>query len=377
LAWAVLQLGPFSVGFSRGNDDNTQAQEDRYEELERQRRHYARKKNENLRKAQQMTRSIINNQYRLSVAKQNLRHHQSELQVMRGELETLSSQLDETIGVTARLNQDVAQRIRQIYMGGRVSLLQMIMESTDLATFLDSLYYKQRVVSNDKDMLTALGQRMHQLEYEKNRLSQQKVRIYGTIENIKKDQDNYSRYIRRDSQQREKYQKDAAYYERAEREILRESSAIQRQLERLTNNKESQSIVSTGHFTWPVTGAQITSNFGYRRHPIHRKRLMHTGLDLAKPRGTPVKAADSGNVIEAGWRGGYGRVVMINHGNRNGRNIVTLYGHLDATSVGQGQSVVKGQTVGRVGSTGYSTGPHLHFEVRENGRPVNPLNYLP
>lgn len=104
---------------------------------------------------------------------------------------------------------------------------------------------------------------------------------------------------------------------------------------------------------------------------------MHTGLDLAKPRNTPVKAADSGRVIQAGWRGGYGKVVMINHGNKNGKNIVSLYAHLNSWHVSKGQSVTKGQVIGKVGSTGYSTGPHLHFEVRENGRPVNPKKYLP
>jgi murein DD-endopeptidase MepM/ murein hydrolase activator NlpD len=90
-----------------------------------------------------------------------------------------------------------------------------------------------------------------------------------------------------------------------------------------------------------------------------------------------VKAADGGVVIEAGWRGGYGKVVMINHGTRNGKNFVTLYGHLSGFAVSKGQAVGKGQTIGYEGSTGYSTGPHLHFEVRLDGAPVNPRPYLP
>jgi len=128
---------------------------------------------------------------------------------------------------------------------------------------------------------------------------------------------------------------------------------------------------STGRFMWPVNG-RVSSGFGYRIHPIHRTRIQHTGLDIPKPSGSGIAAADGGKVIFAGWRGGYGRCVIINHG----RGLATLYGHMQSIYVSNGQSVGKGQAIGAVGTTGYSTGPHLHFEVRVNGSPVNPLGYL-
>lgn len=125
-------------------------------------------------------------------------------------------------------------------------------------------------------------------------------------------------------------------------------------------------------FQWPLS-ARITSNFGYRIHPIHGTRRLHTGIDLAAGSGTAIAASKGGTVISAGWMGGYGNAVVISHGN----GLSTLYGHQSKLAVTVGQSVARGQVIGYVGSTGQSTGPHLHFEVRSNGTPVNPVPYLP
>jgi murein DD-endopeptidase MepM/ murein hydrolase activator NlpD len=116
---------------------------------------------------------------------------------------------------------------------------------------------------------------------------------------------------------------------------------------------------------WP----RISSRFGYRFHPILKKRRMHDGLDIPKPYGTPVYPARSGVVSMAGWHEGYGMLIEINHGHGE----ATRYGHLSKIYVKAGDKVQRGRTmIGRVGSTGISTGPHLHFEVRKNGKPVNP-----
>ena len=116
---------------------------------------------------------------------------------------------------------------------------------------------------------------------------------------------------------------------------------------------------------WPVSGP-VTSGFGWRWG------RMHEGIDIAVPTGTPVAAAASGRVIYAGWMGGYGNLVVIDHGG----GIATAYGHNSSIAVGNGSSVSQGQTISYAGSTGHSTGPHVHFEVRVNGSPVDPLGYL-
>jgi murein DD-endopeptidase MepM/ murein hydrolase activator NlpD len=131
-------------------------------------------------------------------------------------------------------------------------------------------------------------------------------------------------------------------------------------------------ISGSGTFSSPIPGAAITSRFGPRTHPIFGDVRVHAGLDFRAATGTPVRAAGDGVVVWAGSRGGYGNCVIIDHGH----SLATLYGHLSSIALGTGRRVSKGQIIGRAGSTGYSTGPHLHFEVRNRGVPVDPLGFL-
>ena len=124
-------------------------------------------------------------------------------------------------------------------------------------------------------------------------------------------------------------------------------------------------------FAWPVRG-RLSSPFGMRRHPIYKSWRFHAGIDIAARKGSPVTAAYPGTVIYSGWMGGYGNIVVVKH--KNG--VVTCYGHNRKLDVVNGQNVKQGQVIARVGETGTSTGPHCHFEVRKNGKLVNPLSYL-
>ncbi|MEZ5375400.1 MAG: peptidoglycan DD-metalloendopeptidase family protein [Acidimicrobiales bacterium] len=130
--------------------------------------------------------------------------------------------------------------------------------------------------------------------------------------------------------------------------------------------------VSASGFQWPIS-AYVTSEYGWRIHPIYGTKRLHAGIDLGAGTGTPIAASAGGTVIHAGPYGGYGNAVIINHGN----GITTLYAHQSKIAVSTGQQVGRGEVIGYVGSTGNSTGPHLHFEVRVNGSAVNPRGYLP
>jgi murein DD-endopeptidase MepM/ murein hydrolase activator NlpD len=140
----------------------------------------------------------------------------------------------------------------------------------------------------------------------------------------------------------------------------------------ITNYERGPFTLNRNSMIWPVNG-RITSNFGWRTHPIKKTRLFHNGLDIAVPSGTPVKAAAGGEIVHSGWMNGFGYTVIIDHG----RGVETLYAHNSKVSVSKGSMVNKGQQVALSGNTGLSTGPHLHFGVLQNEKPLNPKNYLP
>jgi murein DD-endopeptidase MepM/ murein hydrolase activator NlpD len=152
--------------------------------------------------------------------------------------------------------------------------------------------------------------------------------------------------------------------------MLAQSNSIKGMLNRA---QKGQNVVQGygGYLKWPVSG-RISSPYGWRTHPIYGYRSFHTGIDIAAPAGTTVKAARRGEVLYVGYRDAYGLIVIIDHGN----SLATVYAHLSKAYVRAGQSVGTLGNVAAVGCTGWCTGPHLHFEVRVNGNPQNPMNWL-
>ena len=130
-------------------------------------------------------------------------------------------------------------------------------------------------------------------------------------------------------------------------------------------------VTGTGSMKWPLPGYSGSDTYGMRFHPIFKENRFHAGTDVGAPSGTAILAADSGTVALATYNSGYGNYVVLSHGN----GISTVYAHMSSLAVSSGTSVTKGQTIGYVGSTGWSTGPHLHFEVRVNGSTTDPLSY--
>jgi murein DD-endopeptidase MepM/ murein hydrolase activator NlpD len=337
-----------------------------------------RKKLEKMRAAQAMSQNVATNQRKLERERRSLEFHRHRLDETRDKLVFLDNRLDATLGEAVRLGQNAGLRLRNLYMGERLSMIQMMLEAKDLSTLLDRVYYKKKIMAQDKKLLEDFRAKIKELNQLKADFALQKTVIGQAIATIRVKNVEIQRSIEIDRSLRDRYRNDAAFYQRAESELLAESNNTTAQIRALMSAKKGSFTVvknSTGSFMWPIQG-RVSSGFGSRFHPIHRRTITHTGLDIAGLNRGAVYAADGGEVIFAGWKGGYGKAIMINHGNRGGRNLVTLYGHLSQISVSVGQNVGKGQTIGAEGSTGYSTGPHLHFEVRVNGAPVNPMGYL-
>ncbi len=169
-------------------------------------------------------------------------------------------------------------------------------------------------------------------------------------------------------------QKDEEKLRKAEEENEKEEKKLQAEIKKMLEELAKQnSVYVGGTFTWPCPGYyNITSEFGMRFHPTLKVNKLHTGMDIGAPRGAKVVAANAGTVIRATTNASYGNYVMIDHGG----GYTTLYAHMSVLSVSKGDKVTKGQQVGKVGSTGYSTGNHLHFEVLVGGEWVNPMNYF-
>jgi murein DD-endopeptidase MepM/ murein hydrolase activator NlpD len=321
-----------------------------------------------------VTTNILQNQRLLEDSRSSLQAQGVLLKTTQKQLKDLEETLETALVAQQELSTKVGQRLKSLYTGERIGFLQMLLASGNLSTLLDRMYYKKRIFAQDKVLYHDYIEKTRILQEKKEELVKEKNRLGFTIAKIQTYQSQLQDSMTLDRLLVEKLRTSREAYEMAENQLERESMSIERQILDMTRTG-GQVLGSTGRFIAPVIAA-ITSGFGLRFHPIFHTHRMHTGVDFGARYGAAVHAADGGRVIQSGWGGGYGKMVIINHGTQNGRNLSTLYAHMSSTAVFPGQQVSKGQVVGYVGSTGFATGPHLHFEVRIDGRPVNPLGYL-
>lgn len=322
---------------------------------------------------------LSNNQQKLEQAHQELETTTARYNSLITNLNSMESQLNSAIIEFRSIDAAMKSRIRQVYKHQRTGMFELIMSARDVNSLMDTFYFEKIVIKDDYKRMQAVKAKANEIARLKAQVESQRRMVEASIRDIKNQRATIQSSIAENKNMIERLQKDKSYYERTERELARQSASIQSMIEQMTRRASHSSstpvhVSSTG-FIYPIRGP-ITSPFGYRTHPIFKSRIFHSGIDIAGPNGGAIHASNDGRVIYAGWYGGYGKVVILDHGVINGRPITTLYGHMSAINVSSGQNVKKGQTVGREGSTGYSTGPHCHFEVRVNGKPTNPLGYI-
>lgn len=317
---------------------------------------------------------LIRNQKNLERTRDTLESSKTKFTTVSGQLVNLNSQLETAVAEYNESNQKMTKRLRHVYKTQRKGMVELLLSAKDLNSMLDILYFEKIVLKNDFQKMQQLKKKSDMISTLRQQIAQKKETLARTIN----DMDYQRKYIQSAIEKNQiminKLQNDRAAYEKSERELARQSAQIQTMIAGI-QKKNNPSFVTTGSFIRPISGP-ITSPFGWRVHPIFKSRIFHSGIDIGGPNGGSIHAANSGKVIFAGWQGGYGKVVIIDHGQVNGKPTTTLYAHMSSIGVSQGQSVSKGQVIGREGSTGYSTGPHCHFEVRVNGVPKNPLQFI-
>jgi len=321
---------------------------------------------------QQEKSRLVRNQQRLENAKSNLSESENKYSSISAQLEDMERKYKQASAEFSSTDIAIKERIRHVYKMQRVGMFDLLFKAKDLNTMLDSIYFERIIIKNDYKQLVALKTRAIKLEKLKNDIAAQKRYLAASINEINSQKRSIQKEIAQNQNMINKLKNDRAAYEKSERELARQSANLQSMLSAYSNSTVK---VSSAGFVRPI-GGRITSPFGWRTHPIFKSKSFHSGVDIAGPNYGSIKASNSGKVIYTGWYGGYGKVVIIDHGVINGNPTTTLYAHMSSIKVGNGQNVVKGQVIGLEGTTGYSTGPHCHFEVRINGKPNNPMNYI-
>ena len=310
---------------------------------------------------------------------QRIKDSEGELQDLKtkvDELKTSISQVEtELEEVTAKYDAQqklLEERVIALYEIGEVDYLDILLHSNSLSEFISSYYVISEIIEIDHDLLESIGEKKDEISLSKQKLDNQKEELAQLVET----QNRTSKVLQNTKTIRENYIAKLSEEEKQKQAQIDEMTAqyeeINRQILALAEHGLDASYIG-GEFAWPVPGyTTITSKYGMRVHPITGQYKLHTGVDIGAPRGANFIAANDGVVVKAEYNSAYGNMVIIDHGG----GISTLYAHGDKILVEVGQTVKRGESVLVVGSTGYSTGPHAHFEVRINGVVTNPMPYI-
>lgn len=334
------------------------------------------KKNQTKKDAQAILNRMKQQEKELNALDQKVYELEQEIELSKRKITELEKLLEEK-------KQTFHRRLTTIYLQGDMFYLEVLIQSPSLEDFFKRLYYVSKVNKAD-----------HRLMEEYKRYRQDLLLVQSdlqkTLQQLNDQKKNAEQVYQSLRKQWEEHQALLSLLDQDQRELEEANQKARQELDRLiahatreaqrkeqSSNNPNHALLSNSKsstFVWPVRGGKLSSPFGFRKHPIHGTVRKHEGIDISAPMGTPILAAARGEVIEARPASGYGYIIVIYHGN----GLSTLYAHMYAQTVKvrKGDTVSAGQVIAEVGSNGWSTGPHLHFEVHQNGSPVDPMEYL-
>ncbi|MBM0741661.1 peptidoglycan DD-metalloendopeptidase family protein [Phormidium sp. CLA17] len=331
---------------------------------------------------QQQTRNKIQE----SLEREKLKGLQKTVKVTQSQLQATETQLKTAIqklqGLETKLvSAEQSYRQKRFSTIARLQFLQrqkldrgwaVLLQSHDLNEFLDRRFQLKRLYQSDRTRLAAFKTDTDRLDRQRDSVEQKKNEVGLLTQELLAQKADAEGQIAYQKTSIARLKSDRRAMEVAQSQLDQDSGTISLLIQRYAaQNRYNVAFRGTGQLILPCLG-EITSSFGWRMHPVLGYERFHSGMDIGVDYGTIIQAADRGTVIFAGWYGGYGNAVIIDHGG----TITTLYAHASELYVVEGQNIQRGQAIAAVGSTGLSTGPHLHFEVRQEGEPTDPAAFL-
>ena len=275
------------------------------------------------------------------------------------------------------LTEQMRGRVLDMYKYGASENMRMLFASRSVFEAVENAHLLKLMTRQDEYIMARLQISLQNMDLSYITMDEQQERLKAKAEEIKSQREKYNQSINETNAFLNSIRRKKELAESAAKEAEQAQKAAGKMIADLQKKKTAErekylaGKKSNALFEWPIRGT-ISSPYGERMHPILKRNILHSGIDIVGANGTPVKAPAGGDVIYDGWLRGYGRVVVLDHG----RGYSTLYAHLSASLVHDGQSVKQGEVIARVGKTGNTTGYHLHFEVRKFGTPDNPMKYL-
>ena len=365
----TLFLVPIAWGQSQNNAPIEQLQQQR-ENIEQQKQDLEAEQN----RLQNLERQAANQLDGLqdSITVTNLKIEDTEFQIAQAQerLKRLENRLTMAQNEYETVRLGAVRRLQFMQRQKDAEGWAVLLKSENLNEFLERRYLLSKIYQADSDFMAELQEKANLIVRQQQGVEAQKNSIALLRQQLLARRDQYEAQADQQTQLIGRLKDNRGALEAAQAQLVRDSESLAN-LIRQRIAAANGIVLGTGQMGIPTSG-QITSRFGSRIHPVLGYRRFHAGIDFGAPYGTRIMAADSGKVIFSGWYGGYGNSVIIDHGG----GLTTLYAHASRLSVSEGQSVLKGQSIAAVGSTGLSTGPHLHFEIRRNGNPVDPMGFL-
>ena len=309
-----------------------------------------------------------------SVAEQELTVLELQSEKIQENIEVLDEFMKAEQVKIDELSGKMSERLVDMYKYGESGRMRTLFASRSVFEAVEDAYLLKLMNERDEDILSQLQEKVQNMDLSRRTMDDHQTRLKEKSIAVQEQREKYNQTIKDTNKFITSLQRQKALAEKAAKEAEEAQKEAGAMIARLQRQRERAFIPATGKgskFDWPVRGP-LASPFGDRIHPILKRKILHAGIDVAAPNGTAVKTAAPGEIIYNGWLRGYGRVVVVDHG----RGFSTLYAHLSASLVKEGQVVRDGATIARVGKTGNVTGYHLHFEVRHYGTPVNPIKYL-